>query len=184
MSFCKTWKNTIQTSWTFNVLCSRRGWWLLVFHFCKNFQITPHSPQVIITQLGWLQKNYTILQLWVFFSSRTYLSPFTKDIRGEDQWDESHSHFSKVPLRWGTNKPIECNLFKAAVTLVLFYPDMRTGRGDWTAFHDDTGSSPGKGGWSKHHFKLLHWTLAFDKDIDNSQKLLFRKSFLLFTHLF
>ena len=35
-------------------------------------------------------------QLWVFFISRTYLSPFTRDIRGEDQWDESQLHFWQV----------------------------------------------------------------------------------------
>ena len=36
-------------------------------------------------------------------SCRTYLSPFTKDIRGEDQSDESHHDFSEVPLLWGNN---------------------------------------------------------------------------------
>ena len=38
-----------------------------------------------------------------FLHSRTYLSPFTKDIRGEDQIDESHQDFSIAPPRWGSS---------------------------------------------------------------------------------
>ena len=39
-------------------------------------------------------------QLWVFFNSRTNLSPFTKDFRGEDQYDEYLTIFLRSAFGW------------------------------------------------------------------------------------
>ena len=70
-----------------------------------------HLRQIVNVTAQENHKSFVNLKDWLynddhkissgFSSSRTYLSPFTKDIRGEDQSDESHFDFSVVPLLWG-----------------------------------------------------------------------------------